>query len=96
MALGWNKDKVRRNAEEAKIFFEVARGKEPAGWENVFGRPFRVPPPAPTPAPASPPPTAPTPQSAPAMTTEEIEVALAALSLRERIAVFRQNRQQAR
>ena len=86
MAWGLDKDKLRRNAEEAKSFWQVARGNEPAGWENMTGRPFRVPPAQP---PAEP-------GEAAAPSRDEIELALAELSLRQRIAVFRQNRQAAR
>jgi hypothetical protein len=43
--MGWrlDKDKVRRQWEEASRFLEVARGDERAGLEDLVSRPFEPP-----------------------------------------------------
>lgn len=43
--MGWNLDreKVRSQYQEAAAFLRQAKGDEPAGLENLLGRPFRNP-----------------------------------------------------
>jgi len=43
--MGWKRDpeKLRRHIEEAKGFWGVATGDEPAGLEDLVGRPFQPP-----------------------------------------------------
>lgn len=61
--MGWRYDpeKLRRHVEEARTFGRYARGKEPAGLEDLLGRPFLSPDgePARYPAPVTPLPTGP-------------------------------------
>jgi len=47
--VGWRHDPklVRSHWAEAKEFFEVAKGDQPAGLEDLIGRPFRQPDPPP-------------------------------------------------
>jgi hypothetical protein len=55
MALGFDRDTLARNWREARIFGQMARGNVPAGFTDVFGRPFawhqpvQQPPPFPSP-----------------------------------------------
>lgn len=46
--MGWRHDpeKVRRHVDEAKRFWDVARGDEPAGLKDLVGRPFQHPSPS--------------------------------------------------
>jgi hypothetical protein len=123
MGWGLNKEKLKRNWEEAKTFGTVARGNTPAGWGDLFGRPF---------APSDEPPAQPPPldlaailqqiqyqpqaptivqqiqyqQQAQAMTQpspyqpqgpdlQTIQLLLAEMNLRNRLALWREVRRQA-
>ena len=43
--MGWryDPDKFRRHVDEARTFGRYARGKEPASWDDLLGRPFLPP-----------------------------------------------------
>lgn len=43
--MGWQKDpeKFQRHIDEAKIFWGIAKGDEPAGVGDILGRPFLPP-----------------------------------------------------
>lgn len=43
--MGWKRDpeKFRRHVQEAKSFWSMAQGDEPAGLEDLVGRPFLPP-----------------------------------------------------
>lgn len=43
--MGWKRDpeKFRRHVQEARTFWQIAQGDEPAGLEDVLGRPFLPP-----------------------------------------------------
>ena len=43
--MGWtyDRDKVKSQVDEFRMFIDKARGDEPAGVEDLLGRPFRHP-----------------------------------------------------
>jgi hypothetical protein len=77
--LGRQQERLGRTFQEAKSFYDVAKGSEPAGWTDLFGRPFYPQPPQRYESDWEP-------------TPDEIRVALGQMTLQQRVAIFRQNR----